>query len=365
MKYILIIASTLTLVACAGHHQPQMPEPQLTVATAVERAIPTTVEFISVTQPLRSYTIQPRVNGFLRSINFSSGTMVKQGQVIYTIDPAPFQTDVAQARAALSSAKASFVDAQSNYNRSVPLARLNAISSSQLDAATASYAAAREQVASAQAVLDNALINLSYCTIKAPDNGFIAPSSASVGEYVGAGTPYQTLTTISVDDSVSVDLSLPTQRYYNIIANQPADYKKSNLVHDITLRLSDGTIYPDKGTYIYTNPGVDPQSGSIVFNVRFPNKQALLRGGQFARVTASIGAAQRRVVIPARAVSEVQGVYGAYVVDKDDTLEFRKITVGDTEGSDWVVLSGIAVGEKVITDGLLKAKSGMKIKIKK
>lgn len=342
-----------------------MPTPELSVATAIERTVPNVVEFISQTQPARSYIIQPRVNGYLRSVNFDSGMPVKRGQVLFTIDPSPFQTQVIEARATLSSAKASLVQAQAAYDRSVPLAKINAISQSQLDGATASLAAAREQVESAEALLQNARLNIGYCTIKAPESGIIAPSPANVGDYVGAGTAYQTLTTISFDDSVSVNLSLPTVEYYKIVSHNRPVYQSDSLLHDITLRLSDGTIYPQQGVYRYTQPLVDNRSGSIVFNVRFANQRGLLKGGQFARVTASIGEPQLRVLIPSRAVSEIQGQYSTYVVDKDNTLEFRKLQVGETVGSDWIILSGINAGEQVITDGLQKAKSGMKISIKK
>lgn len=363
MKLNYITPLLVILTACTTHKEPPMPEAELSVATATQRLVSSTVEFISTTAPARSYVIQPRVNGYLQSADFENGMPVKRGQVIFTIDAAPFQTVVAEARASLSSAKASLVEAEATYNRSVPLARIDAISQSQLDAATATLAAARQQVASSQALLENALLNLSYCTIKAPDSGIIAPSTANVGDYVGAGTAYQTLTTISFDDSISVNLYLPTVEYYKIVSPKTAAYKTDTLIRDISLRLSDGSLYPHKGVYRYTQPLVDNESGSIVFNVRFPNPEGMLKGGQFARVRATVGPMQQRVLIPARSVSQIQGTYGAYVVGKGDSLEFRKITVGETLGNEWVVMSGVKPGERVITDGLQKAKSGMKIKV--
>lgn len=364
-KYLTLAAVVVFIiicgVACKSLKRPAMPTPKLAVATAVERLVPNTVAFITETQPARSYLIQPRVNGYLRSINFSNGMPVRRGQVLFTIDSAPFETEVAQARAALSSAKAALVQAQANYNRSVPLARIDAISQSQLDAATESLASAREQVHSAQALLNNALLNLSYCTIKAPGSGIIAPSAANVGDYVGAGTAYNTLTTISFDDSINVNLSLPTVEYYKIVQHTKPAYLGDSLLHDITLELSDGTIYPYKGIYRYTQPLVNSQSGSIVFNVRFPNNEGLLKGGQFARVQAHIGEAQQHVLIPARSVNEIQGVYSTYVVDKDDKLTFRKLDLGAVVGSEWVVLEGVTAGERVITEGFTKAANGLKI----
>lgn len=361
-RYIILLV-TLT-VACGPKKQVHMPLPELTVAEAQECLVPNIVEFVSQTDPVRSYIIQPRVNGYLTSAYFDTGKPVRRGQLLYKIDEAPFRTQVVQARATLASARANMVEASANYDRSVPLARINAISQSQMDAATATLAAAREQVESSEALLENAMINLSYCTITAPERGVIAPSKANIGDYVGAGTQYEILTTISLDDSVGVNLSLPTVEYYKIVEHDRAAFRDDSLLRDIVLKLSDGSIYPEKGIYSYTEPLVDNRSGSIVFNVKFPNRDGLLKGGQFARVTAWVGQSKLRVLIPSRAVMEIQGEYGAYVVGKDDMLEFRKIEVGETVGDQWIVLSGVKSGERVITDGLLKAKSGMKIKVK-
>lgn len=362
MKYLTTILLSAAVASCGTKTKPQMPELSLKVATATERVVPNNFEFISQTKATRSYIIQSRVNGYLKSINFRSGMPVKRGQLLFTIDNAPFRTQVAEARAALSSAKSALVQAQAEYDRSLPLSKINAISQSQLDAAVATLAAAKEQVSSCGAVVENAMLNMSYCTITAPGSGIIAPSSPNVGDYVGAGTSYQTLTTISFDDSVSVNLSLPTREYYKIASQKEPSYMGNDLLSDITLTLSDGTVYPHKGVYQYTRPEVDNQSGSIVFNVRFPNPDGLLKGGQFARVNAEVGKAVPQVMIPSRAVNEIQGVYNTYVVGKDDVLEFRKITVGDVVGSEWIVLDGIAPGDRVITEGFSKAKNGMKIK---
>lgn len=360
---LAILMAASAVVGCAPKKVAQMPQPELTVAQAQQKVVPNVVSFVSQTQPARSYVIQPRVVGYLRSINFRGGDKVKKGQLLFTIDPTQYNAQSSQARAALSSAKASLVQAQAEYNRSVPLARINAISQSQLDDATASYTAAKEQVASARAVLDNANLSLGYCRITAPESGLIDEPQASVGDYVGAGSEYQMLSTISFDDSVSVDLSLPTVEYYKLVPeDRVSKFGSDSLLRHIYLRLSDGAVYPYQGVYYYTKAQVDDQSGSVVFNVRFPNKQGMLKGGQFARVSAAVGPAQSRVLIPSRAVNEVQGVYSVYVVGKDNTLEFRKVTLGDVVGQDWVVLDGVKEGEWVITEGFLKAKSGMKIK---
>lgn len=362
LSIIPLAIVALSAVACGSHGgKLAMSTPQLTVEVAFDSLVPNVVEFVSQTAPARSYVIQPRVNGYLRSTNFENGMPVRRGQLLFTIDDAPFRTDVAQARAALSSARSSMVEAQAAYNRSVPLAKINAISQSQLDAATATLAAARDGVSSARAVLDNALLNLSYCTIKAPESGIIAPSAANVGDYVGAGTAYETLTTISFDDSVSVNISLPTIEYYRIVSHNLSSGNRDSLLSDITLRLSDGSIYPHRGVYRYTQPLVDNRSGSIVFNVRFPNPQGALRGGQFARVSARVGQPERVVLIPARSVDEIQGTYGAYVLDSGDTLRYRKLTVGRVVDNYWIVRKGVYAGERVITEGLQKAHDGMNV----
>lgn len=287
---------------------------------------------------------------------------VRRGQVLFTIDKAPFQTEVAQQRANLASAKASLTEAESSYRRSVPLAKINAISQSQMDTATANLESAREAVKAAQASLDNALLNLGYTVITAPESGIIAESAANTGDYVGPGTQYQVLTTISYNDSIAVNLSLPTNKYYKIVSKNSPSFNNDSLLTDITLTLSDGATYPYKGVYKYTKQNVNSQSGSIVLQVAFPNPSGLMKAGQFARVMANIGESQRRVLVPQRCVDEIQGVYNLFVVAADSTVEFRKIAVGDTYGSMWIIDSGLSPGEEVLTEGFSKVHSGMKIK---
>lgn len=361
--FILLVSLSALMLACGNvsNLSQQSESLRLSAVKANGEMIPNRMEFVGQTQALRSYIIQPRVNGYLKSINFRSGMPVHRGQLLFTLDAAPFEAVTAQQRANLASARAALTQAQSDYNRSVPLAQISAISQSQLDAATATLESAKESVEAAKAVLRGAQLNLGYTTITAPESGIVAQSAANVGDYVGAETQYQVLTTIAYNDSIVVNLSLPTAKYYAILCSNTASFANDSLLSDIELRLSDGTLYPQRGVYKYTKQNVDNQSGAIIMQVAFPNKAGLLKAGQFARVSTNVGALQNRVLIPQRAVNQTQGIYSVWVVNAKGEAEFREVTVGDTWGSMWIIENGLKAGETVLTEGFAKVRKGMKI----
>lgn len=364
MKYFfyLIILGSISISCSKQQKTESMPPLNLPVVEARSEMIPNRINFVGQTQALNSYKIEPRISGYLKSINFVGGSEVKKGEVIFTIDAAAYEANYSQERANLAAAQAQLVQAETNYNRSVPLARINAISQSQFDAATAQLKSAKESVAAAEAVLRNANLNLGYTVITAPDDGIIAQTNASVGDYVGVGTQYSVLTTVSNNEKVTVNLSLPTSKYFKIASEQGlVSNKNDSLLSDIQLKLSDGYVYPKKGEYQYTAQNVDNQSGSIVFNVSFDNSEGLLKSGQFARVSANVGKTQERVIIPQKCVSEVQGVFNVWILGNDNVVEFRKVSVGDTWGEMWIIDDGLKAGEKVITEGFSKLRNGMKV----
>lgn len=357
----LILMSALSFSCAEKGVKEQMPPLKLAVIEAKSELIPNRMTFVGQTSALNSYTIEPRVSGYLTKINFTGGQLVKKGQLLFKIDPITFETQVAQAKANLASAQAELTQAENNYNRSVPLAKINAISKSQLDAATATMQSAKESVIAARANLRNANLNLSYTTITSPDNGIVEQPKASIGDFVGVGTQYQVLTTVSDNRDVTVNLAIPTAKYYNIVSSEQQSNKNDSLLSDIALKISDSVTYPYKGKYRYTAQNIDNQSGAIILQVEFPNPDGLLKAGQFARVGANVGKSKYKIVVPQVCVNEIQGNYSVWVLGKDNKAEFRKVDVGQTFGQMWIIENGLQAGEKVITEGFSKLHDGMTV----
>lgn len=329
--------------------------------TAIGKRLPYTKSFIAPIAANYSATIQPRISGFLVSSSFGNGMPVKRGELIFTLDDAPQRANRLAAEASLSSAKAKAVEAKRNYERAIPLARINAISQTQLDQYTAENLAAIASVKSAEQALRNARLDESYTRIYAPISGIISSSAATAGDYIGPGTQFSTLTTIQSIDTVAVDLAIPMREYLAASGRTLFSYDNAKLLSDIRLRIADGSEYPEKGFYKFTRQSIASEMGTIVIVVGFRNPDYALKTGQFAHVTASLGADKERIVVPQRAVMQIQNISSVWVIRADSTAEYREVELGDTVGEWWIVNSGVEKGEVVATTGLQKLRNGMKV----
>ncbi len=331
---------------------------------AEQQQLPTRMEFVGQTYSKHDVALQPRVSGYLTGIHYKEGSVVRKGDLLLTIDPQQTTVDLHRAEAALANARAVLVDAQNDYDRSVPLARISAISQSSLDKATANLAAARSSVRSASADLNRARLNQSYTKIYAPVDGVIGETRASLGDYVGTGTQIPVLNVLSQVDSIYVNVSLPLSRYLEIAARdsmEGAMHENHSLLSNIRMKLSDGTIYSYAGAYDFTQRAIDNAVGAVVLRVLFPNSDMSLKPGQYVRIMADVGRPNPVVLVPQKAVIQTQGNNSVYVVKSDSTLEFRPVGLGDTYGAQWVIGSGLAAGEQVLTEGFAKVRGGMKI----
>lgn len=363
---IAAITSTLSLVGCKSHKQQSVaPEPQYTATVAVGENISRNLTFSSRLTSNVDIVIQPRVAGYLLEKRYKKGMPVRKGELIYVIDPSQTNLTVAANRASLSSARAMLIEAENNYRRALPLAELDAISQTSLDQYRATYEAARAQVTSAEAALNNSTIELGYTKIYSPIDGIIGDTSASVGDLVGPGTEYSTLSTVSDVSIVGATLNIPFARYLAIVdpdGTLTQSYDNSRLLSNITLLLPDGTPYPHKGYYSHTEKNVGSESGSIQIAVNFPNPEGVLKAGQYVSVKADVGMPMGVVLVPQRAVNSIQGENNLWVVGSDGTVEYRPVTLGETFGDMWVIESGLKAGEMVLTDGVQKVRAGEKVK---
>lgn len=361
--YLLtVILLTATLAGCRKQKpKAEMPPLRVETARAVTDSVPNRMGFIGYLKSNFDAVIQPRVNGYLVSRQFDYGMPVRHGQLLFTIDPDQLSTSMFAAEAALESARAQALEAKNNYDRAVPLARINAISQSQLDQYTAQYKASQATVRSAEQTLSNARMNVGYTELRSPIDGIISNTSAHVGDYVGPGTQFSVLTTISNIDTVTVDVAIPMASYLRAAGPRPSIYANEGLLSDIRLTLADGTRYPHAGIYDYTRKDVSSTTGTLVLVVMFPNPDGSLKPGQFARVEANVGPVRARVVVPQQAVSQAQGINSVWVVRPDSTAVYRRVVPGDTYGRMWCIDQGLADGETVVVTGQQKLRNGMKV----
>lgn len=243
----------------------------------------------------------------------------------------------------------------------MPLAKINAISQAQLDQYTAQYKAAEASVRSAEQTLSSARMNVGYTELRSPIDGIIEHTAAHVGDYVGPGTQFSVLTSISNIDTLTVDVAIPMAEYLRAAGGRGSIYDNEGLLSDIRLTLADGTRYPYGGLYDYTRKDVSSSTGTLVLVVMFPNPDRSLKPGQFARVSANVGPVQPRVIVPQQSVSQAQGVNSVWVVRPDSTAAYRRVVLGDTYGTMWCVDEGLAEGEQVVTAGQQKLRNGMKV----
>ena len=311
-------------------------------------------------------TIRARVDGFLDGIHFKEGTFVDKGALLYTIDPQPFQAKVAEAQAMLAQARTSLVKTKSDLDRIRPLAAMNAVSKLDLDAAVANYEAAKSYVEAAKAQVELAQIALGYTRIHAPEHGLIGLSEAEVGDFVSQSNNGGLLNVISRTDPIAVRVSI-TERGYLEAARRLADQQQRGLPVEqyrrpLTLILADGSLYDQRGVPTKVDRNIDPTTGALTIEAEFPNPQGLLRPGMFARIRFDADEIKGAILLPQRAVSELQSVHRVFVIKPDDTVEVRQVRVGQRLGSDWLIESGLQPGERVAVAGLLRLRPGMAVK---
>ena len=367
---IFVLSSVLVLFTfvsgCKEKSASEIPPPQVQVVEVIQQDIPVMEEFVGQTYGLFDIAIQARVDGFLEGIFFEEGRRVKKGQLLYTIDPEPFEAKVAASMGQLAEANTRLVKAESDLIRIRPLAEINAVSQSDLDASVAQRDAAIGAVDAAEANLESTKIELGYTKVFSPINGIIGKTEVYPGDYVGKGISNVVLNEVSRIDTILVNFHLPEEKYLEIARfiseSDPDALRDNKSTRGLTLILSDGSVYPEVGKIRFVNRQVNATTGTILLQASFPNTNMILRPGQFAKVQGIIENIKGGLLIPQRCVQEMQGNYNVFVVNENDEVEFRKIEVSSTyETRFMIVSSGLAPGERVVYEGLQKVKSGTKV----
>ena len=359
-RHLLILQLIVALLASGCRHKKNTKQetPPLKIEVAYSKAdsIATKYEFVTHLEGSFETVIQPRVNGYLQRSTLSTSRVVKKGELLFIIDANLLNTTLLSAQAQLLSA-----EARSTYERAKPLAEINAISQTQIEEYKATFLSAQQSVASAKQQLENAKLQVGYTRIYAPISGVAAASSAHVGDYVGAGTQFTSLTTISNMDSLKAELSLPTATYLQVANPNRAMHDNKGLLSNIKLYLANGDEYEYMGVYDYTQQNISPTAGTITLVVLFPNPKYQLKAGEYARVVCNLGAPKQQILIPQQAVQSVQGVNSVWIIDTDSVAHYRQIEVGDVYGRDCIVEQGLQAGEVVALIGGQKLRDGMKV----
>jgi membrane fusion protein (multidrug efflux system) len=326
-----------------------------------------TVEMVGTTTGTQDVPIRTRVEGYLETMEFEEGTFVKKGDMLYTVDAQPFQAKLVAAQSQLASAQTTWARARSDLARIKPLAEIKAVSEQELDSAVAQEAAAQASVSAAEANVDLAEIELDYTRIRAPIDGLIGLTNANPGEFVGRDPNPVVLNTLSNIDPIRVRFSisereyLAVARHYNTREERSGEGKNEQRRADLVMLLADGTEHSEMGSIIAGAQSISAETGTYTLEAAFPNPDKVLLPGQFARIRANYWELNDAVVIPRKAVVEMQGRFRVYAVNQQNQVEAIEIDLGPARGNDVVISTGLKGGETIIVEGLQKVRPGMPV----
>src|SRR6201994_1723122 len=358
-----LIVATLVLSGCKQEKAPPLsaaPPPQVVVAAVEQRDVPIVREWIGQLDGSENVDVRARVQGYIQEIAFKEGTVVKPGDLLLRIDPRPFERAVAQDGADLSPGLATPEKTQLDEERQSQLFERKVNSQQDYDNAVKANLGAKAGVEAARAALEQAKLNLAYATITSPIAGIVGHTDFSVGDYVAAGSAGTPVTTVSTVDPIKIVFALSEKEYLaaaehlTAMLAQPLEEREaiSELIR------ADGKVHPYKGRFLAADRQVDPKTGTIRISALFPNPGNILRPGQYAKARFKVQDRPGALLIPQRAVQELQGKNFVWVVDDANKVSQRGVTVGQRVGSDWVIEEGLKPGERIVVEGLQKVREG-------
>jgi membrane fusion protein, multidrug efflux system len=358
---LLVLPVMLLIYSCGKKTAPVAAPLEVPVTSVVQQDVRLVSEYTGQTYGQSDIQINPRVDGTILSLNFNEGNLVTKGQLLYTIDPLPYQAKVNAAAGSLAEAQAKLAKAKSDLDMIEPLAKINAVSQRELIAAQATYNASLASIQAAEASLDNAKIELGYCRITAPISGLIGISKVRVGDYVRPG-PSSVLNTISDLGDMRVQFTISEQEYLRIVReiNKEGSQLKG-AGQNISLKLSDGTMYPHTGKLSFADRQIDPTTGAMTLEASFQNPDKLLRPGQYVKVLIVTDVRKEALLVPQRAVIEMQGISQVYILGDSSKVHLKIITTGPTYRDAYVVEDGLAAGDKIAFGGTQLLRNGTAI----
>jgi membrane fusion protein (multidrug efflux system) len=362
MKRALIVALCGTLAVAGTSCKKEGPSgapPEVYVADVVQRDVPVYLELVGQTKGSQDVEIRARVEGYLDRVAFTEGTFVRRGTLLYLIDPKPLEAALANAKANLATAQARLEKANTDVNRLTPLAKQQAVSQQELDNALAAQDAARAQVDAQKAAVDKATLDLGYTRITSPIDGLVGTTQVKAGNLVGRGES-TLLTTVSQVDPILFRAGVSEAEYLKV-AKRLADLGGQAAVRnraEVELLLADGTVHPHKGALETIERAVDPTTGTLAVQFTFPNPDRVVRPGQYGRARGVTETKAGALLVPQRAVAELQNLYSLAVVGEGNKVTFRNVKVGPRVDGLWVIEEGLKPGEKVVVEGLQRLRDG-------
>ena len=363
-KILLIFLLVLILASCEKTEPPPPSLLEIPVISVVQQDVPIILDMVGQTLGSRDIPIRARVDGTLESIHFLEGRVVEKGQLLYNIDTRPFDVKVVEAKGYLAEARTAKAKARSDLDRIRPLAEINAVSQQDLDSAVAKFDAAKSSMQVAMAKVEQAEIELSYASIYAPISGRIGLSKAKVGEYVGKEPNPIVLNYVSQTNPIRVRFSINERQYLKYareIIKEIKNIDKDENAPGLELILADGSIHKDKGKVTSYEAAIDPTTGTLTLEADFPNPNSIVLAGQFARVRSQGQILTDALIVPRRAISELQGNFHVMVVNKENIIEVREVIPGPLHNNMQVVEEGLNPGDLIATEGLLRLRNGMKV----
>jgi membrane fusion protein (multidrug efflux system) len=356
-------------VSCGKSEPPKPHPPDVEVVRVEQKDVPIWKDWIGTLEGLVNAQIKPQVTGYLLSQTYKDGSFVKKGQLLFEIDPRTFQAAVDQAKGQLASAEGQLATAQANQikaqndvNRYTPLAKEQAIPQQDLDnaiqadkAALAQVAAAKAQVEAAKAQVASAQLNLGFTRVVSLVDGIAGIALAQIGDLVTQST---LLTTVSTLDPIKIYFPISEREYLDYVKEHPEEDKRHLALQMV---LANQSVYPHEGRTTLVDRQVDVKTGTLRVQGVFPNPGNVLRPGEYAHIRTIIATRKGALVVPQKAVSELQGNYQVAVVGSDNKVQIRPVKVGERIDTDWIIAQGLKPGERVVAEGVQKVRGGMAV----
>lgn len=359
-KWVMVLV--LALTACGKKSETvSLPPIKVNVVKAVQDDVPLYEDFVAQTYGMSDVDIRSRVEGWVTSVNFKEGSVVKKGTLLYIIDDIQYQTRVDREASQLASSKTELTRAQNELNRVKPLTEMNALSKKDLDNATAAYEAAQAQVKASEASLQNSKIELGYTRVYAPFDGVVGISNVRVGDYVSRVGSNSVLATISSINGVRVRFQISEREYLRI-----AKLTKEELAaarKNVQLILADESIYPQTGEVNFADREIDPKTGTLTIEAIFPNPNGLLRPGLFVKTRVLLSTLPNAVMVPQRAVFQLQSLSQVFTITDSSTLKATTVETGQKVGDGWVITKGLKAGDRVAVVGTASLTPSSKIEV--
>lgn len=354
-------AASLCLAGCSGKPKAAAPQPLVEVISVTETDVPIYHEWIGVLDGLVNAQIRAQVTGYLMVQNYREGDPISKGDMLFEIDPRPFQATLDQAKGQLAEAEARFGKTELDVKRYAPLVKDRAISQEEYDDAVQADLEAKAAVVAAQAQVEQAQLNLGFTKIASPVDGIASIARAQIGDLVGPGTG--NLTTVSTIDPIKAYYQVTEQAYINFTRLYTTESNRYERLKQLEtqLILTDGKPYPLMGTNFAVDREIGATTGSLRVEALFPNPNYVLRPGQFAHIRLKFDTRHNAILVPQRAVSELQGSYQVAVVGAENKIHIQAVQVGERTGTQWIIEDGLHVGDRVVVEGVQKVREGTSV----